>query len=86
MNQSRFLSLLEASINVVIGFAVSYLIGLVVYPLYGFNASGTKVFTITLIFTVASLARMYAIRRFFNNRVHELALLIQRKIKEVSQS
>lgn len=80
MNQSRLLSLIESALNVGLGFIISYWVGLVVYPLFGFQVSSTKVLTLTLIFTVASLARMYAIRRFFNGRLHQLALAIQGKL------
>lgn len=78
MNQSRLESFVEACINVGIGFIVSFTIQLITFPMFGIHVSmGTHLGVIT-VFTVASVARSYVIRRFFNARLHRLAQRIAR--------
>jgi hypothetical protein len=63
--QSRLSSLIESLITVAIGFVVSLLITSAVFPAptLGENLG------VTLIFTGASIARQYVVRRFFNARI-----------------
>lgn len=74
MMQSRLSSLIEAVINVAIGFAVSLGITAIVLPAYGHAVSWSENLQITGIFTVASIVRSYAVRRWFNARIHAAAL------------
>lgn len=67
MSQSRKASFTEALVNVGVGFIVSVAITAVVFPLYGHEVSLSHNIQITLIFTVASVARGYVLRRFFNH-------------------
>lgn len=69
MKQSKLESFVEAKVNMLVGMLVSYILGLIVYPIFGFNVTHTQNLTITVIFTLASLIRTYAIRRIFNGRV-----------------
>lgn len=64
--QSRAMSMVEAMANVGSGMLVSFALGFVVYPLYGFAPSAAQNASITMIFTAASLLRSYAWRRAFN--------------------
>lgn len=73
MNQTRTASLIEALINVVIGFVVSLIITALVLPAYGHAVTLGENIQITAIFTVASIARAYAVRRWFNSRIHQAA-------------
>ena len=41
---------------------------MLVLPLYGFHVTGAQAFGMGLVFTVISVARSYAIRRWFNFR------------------
>ena len=66
MSQSRRHSMLEACAGTAIGFVVSVLASLVVYPMHGHAFSLTEVSSITLIFTVLSVVRSYIVRRLFN--------------------
>lgn len=67
--QTYWESLLEAKTNIAIGFVISWLVWvLVVSPLYGFDFAMFDSIGITCIFTVTSLARQYAVRRWFNKR------------------
>lgn len=66
MSQSRMSSLAETCISIAIGFLVSLGITAVVMPAYGHPVSLGDNLQITAIFTVASIARGYLVRRWFN--------------------
>ena len=57
MNQTRTASLIEALINVVIGFVVSLIITALVLPAYGHAVTLGENIQITAIFTVARIHR-----------------------------
>jgi len=67
--QSRLHSFMEAWAGTAIGFVLSLCLSAVVYPLFGHAFTLAQNFWITTIFTVASVARSYAIRRLFN-KIH----------------
>jgi hypothetical protein len=64
--QSRRRSLTEAVTNTAIGFALSWLTGLVAYPLLGIKVSNAQNAAVVVVFTLVSLARSYTLRRLFN--------------------
>lgn len=64
--QSHTHSWLEAVANIVVGFAVSLVITAIVLPAFGHHITLAENVAMTSIFTVASLARSYALRRIFN--------------------
>jgi len=72
--QTRLSSLIEAVINVVIGFVISLAITAVVLPAYGHQVTWSENLQITLIFTFTSILRSYFVRRYFNARIHAAAL------------
>lgn len=59
-------SILETILNTASGFAVSWAMTLLVLPWFGFKASYSQGFSITVIFTVVSVVRSYFWRRLFN--------------------
>lgn len=73
MTQTRLGSLIESLINVLIGFGISLVITAVVLPAYGHAVTLVDNLQITLIFTIASIARSYLLRRYFNARIHRAA-------------
>ena len=73
MNQSRLSSLYEAIANIVIGFAINFVANLVILPLVGFHITLGQNFYIGLLYTGVSLVRSYAIRRWFNAKLHAAA-------------
>jgi hypothetical protein len=73
VNQSRLGSLIEALVNVVIGFAINWSANLLILPLFGFNVTGGQAFGIGCFFTVISIVRSYALRRWFNARLQQAA-------------
>ena len=66
MAQTKLGSLAEAWANIAVGFAINWCANMTILPLFGFRVSGGAAFEIGLIFTVISLARSYALRRWFN--------------------
>jgi hypothetical protein len=65
MSQTRRMSLVETISGVAIGFAVSIGLSYIVYPLFGHTFTLAQNIGITVIFTVASIVRGYAVRRAF---------------------
>ena len=65
MKQSRRMSLIEAIANVAVGFGVAVATQIAVFPLFGLRASLADNLTIAAVFTLASIARSYALRRLF---------------------
>jgi hypothetical protein len=82
MNQSRLSSLIEAVINVAIGFFISLALTAVVLPAYGHAVTFSQNLQITAIFTVASIARSYCVRRFFANGFHLIAVRMAQHIRK----
>lgn len=74
MNQTRLGSLIEAWINVAIGFAINFVANLLILPLIGFHISIGQNLFIGVLYTIISVARSYVIRRWFNARLHAAAL------------
>ena len=64
--QSRLMSMVEAIVNVLVGFWVAVLSQMLVFPLFDLQASFSQNIGMGLIFTVVSLLRSYLLRRFFN--------------------
>jgi uncharacterized membrane protein len=65
--QTRLGSLIEAAANVLVGFGLQFGVGMLVLPLFGFAVTVRDNFLIGLIFTAASIARTYVLRRWFNS-------------------
>jgi len=65
MMQSRWMSLVESVANVLVGYIVAVVTQVLVFPLFGLNASVTQNLMIGLIFTGVSLVRSYLLRRAF---------------------
>jgi membrane protein implicated in regulation of membrane protease activity len=66
MAQTRTKSALEAIANVAFGLVVAFLANLVILPLVGLPVSLSQASWISAAFTLVSLVRSYALRRFFN--------------------
>ena len=74
MKQSRWMSLLEAVTNVLVGYGVAVATQWAVFPLFGLHATLQENLLIGLIFTVVSLIRSYLLRRAFEGlRVLQLS-------------
>lgn len=66
--QSRRLSAVEAIASTAIGFAVSLVLTFTVLPAFGYAVTAPDALGITTIYTAASIARAYMVRRIFNAR------------------
>jgi hypothetical protein len=74
MEQSKLGSLIEAGMNIAVGFIVALASQIVVFPLVGIH--GVPLATnleIGAYFTAISLVRSYVIRRWFNARMRQAA-------------
>ena len=61
------MSMVETITNVAIGLIVSFLSQVVIFNLYDIHISLAQNLELTLYFTVVSILRSYALRRFFNS-------------------
>lgn len=80
MNQTRLGSLIEACINVLIGFAINFVANMLILPLIGFHITAGQNLFIGVLYTLVSVARSYVIRRWFNARLHAAAQSLAGKV------
>lgn len=79
--QSRLESLVEAVVNILLGFGINFTANLIVLPWFGFALTPTDAFGIGLVFTAISLARSYLIRRWFNARLVAFSARVARRLE-----
>lgn len=79
--QSPRSSIVEAWINILIGFSINFVMNLLVIPLAmdGKAMSLSNNWWMGWIFTSVSILRQYAIRRWFNERIHRAAKKLARE-------
>ena len=65
MTQSRRMSFVEATTNVVVGYVLAIATQMLVFPLFGIEAELQEHLAIGLAFVAVSLARGYLLRRVF---------------------
>lgn len=80
MEQSKLVSFIEALLNTVIGFAVSFIGWPVAAALTGIEYTSGQHWVVITFFTVLSVVRGYALRRFFNNGLHLVAVRLARRV------
>lgn len=66
VGQSRAGSVVEAVVNVIVGYGVAVVTQIVVFPCFGWNPDPFTNVKIASIFTCVSLIRSYLLRRVFN--------------------
>ena len=64
--QTRWMSLVEAVTNIVVGYGLAVITQIVVFPFFGLHASLTDNVLLAATFTVISLVRGFLLRRAFN--------------------
>jgi hypothetical protein len=64
-SQSRAMSAVEATSNVVVGFLVAWAANVAVLPAFGLRPSVADSFLIAVVFTAISFIRSYLLRRTF---------------------
>lgn len=65
MKQSRFMSLVEALANVVVGCGVAVVTQILVFPIFGLHTTLAQNLKLGLVFPIVSIGRSYALRRLF---------------------
>jgi hypothetical protein len=73
MTQTRKGSLIEAIINVLIGFGINFAANMLIFPLFGWHISVHDNLVLGVIYTAISIARSYCIRRWFNGMIRKAA-------------
>ena len=81
MTQTRLGSLIEAIINVIIGFSINFAANMLIFPLFGFRITPGANLAMGLIYTVISVARSYCVRRWFNARLQSMASAVAATIE-----
>ena len=76
MTQTRLGSLIEACINVLIGYWINFAANLLILPLFGWHVTVAQNLALGEIYTAISIARSYAVRRWFNARIARAAARI----------
>lgn len=72
--QSKTVSLIEASLNTLLGFVISMAFWPLIASATGIQYSNTQHISVVGLFTLISIARGFIVRRFFNNQLHQAAL------------
>lgn len=70
MRQTRKGSLIEALANVAIGYLINMLANFALFPLFGWHISLRQNLLMGVLYTGISIARSYALRRWFNAWIH----------------
>lgn len=73
MLQTRRGSLFEAIINTIIGLAVSFIVWPIAAYLFSVEYNAGQQVGMVVTFTVASVARGYVVRRWFNGMIRRMA-------------
>jgi len=76
LNQTRTQSFVEACLNTAVGWLIGLVCQVVVFPRVGIHATFRQNLLVSAIFTVVSVARGYAVRRWCNAYLHRLAARI----------
>ena len=67
--QTKYQSLIESFINILIGYLTALLSQLLIFPLFNIYVTFQDNLLIGLYFTIISLIRSYLVRRYFNKRI-----------------
>jgi hypothetical protein len=70
MTQTRTMSLVEATTNVIVGYALAVTTQILVFPVFGLNATLAQNLKLGLVFLLVSLGRSYLLRRLFERWRH----------------
>jgi len=67
MKQSRLMSLIEATTNVIVGYCVAVMTQILIFPIFGLQTTLGQNLAMGGIFTIVSLLRSFALRRLFES-------------------
>lgn len=63
--QTRRGAMIETGVNLVVGFALTWIANTLIFPFWGFHPPASALWTIGAVMTVISIARHYTLRRLF---------------------
>jgi hypothetical protein len=63
--QSRTMSFVEATANVVVGYGVAVVTQILIFPIFGLHTTLAENLKLGAVFTAVSIARSFALRRLF---------------------
>lgn len=64
--QSRFMSVVESWVNILVGYGVAVVTQALIFPIFGINIPLQDNLLMGLVFTAISFIRSYYLRRLFN--------------------
>lgn len=67
-------AIVEAWTNILIGFSINFVANLLILPLIDAHITASQNFWMGWIYTSVSILRQYAIRRWFQERLHKAAV------------
>lgn len=67
------MAIIEAWANIVIGYTVNFIANIAILPLIGASFTFTQNFFLGWVYTAISILRQYAVRRWFQDHIHEFA-------------
>lgn len=82
MNQTKLESLAETLINVAIGWVIGLATQFLIFPVFGIHVTFSDQLWLSVVFTVVSIIRSYAVRRWFNAGIHKLAINSVRQLRK----
>jgi len=85
IGQSPRSAIIEAWINILIGFTINFVANIWLLPLVGAKFNGSENLALGCIYTSISMFRQYFIRRWFNAKIHSVAIKLTGE-KDVSSS
>ena len=74
-------AIIEAWINITVGFSINFVANYAVLPLIGTHFTAGQNFAMGWVYTAISVVRQYTIRRWFNARLHAAALYLSGDVK-----
>lgn len=72
--QSKYHSLIESVTNIIAGYGVALMSQIIIFPIFNIHTSLSNNLKIGLWFTVISLVRSYALRRWFTKRTEKILI------------
>ena len=74
MQQTKLGSFYESLINIIIGWSINFTANMTIFPLFGWVISVEQNIWLGTIYTFISLIRSYIVRRWFNAKLHKIAI------------
>lgn len=78
LGQTRRGAIIEAWVNIFIGFSINFFANFAIFPLIDVHVSSAQNFWLGCIYTAVSVVRSFMIRRWFNARIVAMAQRIAR--------